>query len=210
MRHNLLPALALIAMLVPVLGGFAQGLREKGAQLLDAGRYEEARALGLAAVERDGSDLEASILLCQSLIALTRSTDAENYALKAWQARRDPRLAEILGEALFTQGRNEEALTWFRFYLSSTPEGPKAGSAYYFTGEIYLRLGHYGHADIALTTALRHSPGNARWWSRLGWAQEKAGDANQALKSYGEALRIDPRLEDAVIGKKRVLARLRG
>ena len=48
------------------------------------------------------------------------------------------------------------------------------------------------------------------WWSRLGWAQEKAGDIRQALKSYESALAINPGLDDAAIGRERILARLRG
>jgi tetratricopeptide (TPR) repeat protein len=208
---RLLPAL----LLGLCLGGAAspagaQGLRERGALLLEAGRFDEARALAQDFLAKDAADFEASILLCQSLIALGRPADAANYASKAWERRREPRLAEILGEGLYLQGRNEEALAWFQTYLTSVPEGAKAGVAFYFSGEIYLRLGHFGHADIALTAALKHDPGNARWWSRLGWAQEKAGDTQQSLKSYEAAIKLDPRLEDALIGRDRVLARIRG
>jgi cytochrome c-type biogenesis protein CcmH/NrfG len=47
------------------------------------------------------------------------------------------------------------------------------GIAYYYMGEIYLRLGRFGHADIAFSTALQYSSGNAKWWARLGYAREK-------------------------------------
>jgi tetratricopeptide (TPR) repeat protein len=188
----------------------AQGLRETGAALIEAGRFDEARTVALDAIAKDPADIEANILFCQSLVSLGRSADAVNYAGKAWDRRHEPRLAELLGEALFLEGRNTESLKWFQVYLASLPEGPKAGLAYYYSGEIFLRLGRFGHADIAFTAAIRHSPGNAHWWSRLGWAQEKSGYAGQALKSYDAAIALDPRLEDALIGKSRVLKNLRG
>jgi len=195
-----------IALSLPLWG---QNFREKGDDLLLAGRYDDARSLALAALAADSSDLEASILLSDSLLGLGRPSDAWNYATKAWTLHKDPRLAEILGAAAFDVGRNDDALTWLRYYLAAAPEGPRAGTAYYLTGEIYLRLGRYGHADMAISAAIYHSPGNARWWSRLAWAQEKAGDLRQALKSYESALAIDPSLDDALIGRTRVLARLR-
>ncbi|HUX41490.1 MAG TPA: tetratricopeptide repeat protein [Rectinemataceae bacterium] len=204
--HPLLPLFLLVACL-PLS---AQNLREKGDALIQAGRFNEARTLGLTALNANPGDTEASILVCESLLGLSLPEDAANYAAKAWDLHKDPRIAALLGEAYFDTGRNDDALTWLRYYLTALPEGPRAGLVYYLTGEIYLRLGRYGHADMAIATAIYHSPGNARWWSRLGWAQEKAGDYRQALKSYESALGIDPRLDDAVIGRQRILARLRG
>lgn len=199
----------LIFLLIGALAP-AQGLRDQGANLIEAGRFDEARMLALDMLAKNPADIEASVLLCQSLVSLGRAADAANYAGKAWERRKEPRIAELLGESLFLEGRNDEALKWFQLYLASLPEGPKAGLAYYFSGEIFLRLGRFSHADIAFTSALRHSPGNARWWSRLAWSQEKSGDTGQALKSYDAAILLDPRLEDAKIGRRRVLARLRG
>ncbi|HUX36290.1 MAG TPA: tetratricopeptide repeat protein [Rectinemataceae bacterium] len=205
-----LAGLSLSLLLIPALGAAAQNLRERGDSLLQAGRFDDARALGLAGLQANPNDVDASILVCEGLLGLGRSDDAINYASKAWERRNDPRLAELLGQAYFGLGRNATALSWLRFYLAALPEGPQAASALYMSGEIYLRLGRYGHADMAISTALFLSPGNATWWSRLAWAQEKAGDFRQALASYESALGIDPRLDDAVIGRARVLARLRG
>lgn len=160
--------------------------------------------MALDLLSRDPSDLEALILLCQDLLGLGRWADAENYGLKAWALRRDPRVSEILGEASFNLGRNDAALRYFRSYVSAVPEGSGVGSAYYFMGEIYLRLARYAHADIAISTALQFAPGNARWWSRLGWAREKANDRTSALAAYTQALKLEPRLEDALLGRDRV------
>lgn len=188
----------------------AQTFREQGDLLLREGRYDDARKLALSALAANPADTDAGILVARSLLGLGRPADASNYASKSWDQRKDPRLAAIIGEAFFDMGRNDEALIWLRYYLSALPEGPLAASSYYLTGEVYIRLARFGHADAAISTAVYLEPGNAQWWSRLAWAQEKAGDSRQALKSYEAALAIDPRLDDAVIGRERVLARLRG
>ena len=207
MRPNPLPFLLVLMVCLPI---GAQNLREKGDLLIQEGHFDEAKALGLAALLATPADTDASILVCESFLGLKRPEDAANYAAKAWGFHQDPRIAALLGEAYFDIGRNDEALTWLRFYLAAQPEGARAGEVYYLTGEIYLRLGRYGHADMAIASAIYFSPGKASWWSRLGWAQEKAGDLRQALKSYESALAIDPGQADAAIGRQRILRKLRG
>jgi Flp pilus assembly protein TadD len=71
-------------------------------------------------------------------------------------------------------------------------------------GEIYIQQGKFANADIALSTALYHSPNIADWWSRLGYAREKAGDSRFALEAYNKALALNPSLVDAQRGKARV------
>jgi cytochrome c-type biogenesis protein CcmH/NrfG len=89
-------------------------------------------------------------------------------------------------------------------YIGSFPESRRAGRAHYYTGEVYLRLGRFMHADIALTAAVRYVPENAAWWARLGWAREQGGRMAQALDAYTTALGIDPQLSDALMGRRRV------
>ena len=119
------------------------------------------------------------------------------------------RHGQLLRNALdWRLGRNDAALRNFQNYLGVVSEGGRVGAAYYYTGEIYLRLGRCGHADIAFSTALQFSPGNARWWTRAGYAREKAGDAAHALAAYQKALALDPKLQDASDGIDRVSAKL--
>ena len=70
-------------------------------------------------------------------------------------------------------------------------------------------LGTYNHADIAFTTAVQYNPGNPAWWTRAGWARENANKLFQALRAYEKALSINPRLADALEGKKRITDRMR-
>jgi tetratricopeptide (TPR) repeat protein len=173
------------------------------------GKYDEARRVCLAEIAADRSNVESYVVLSWSLIAMGRYADAENYALKGYALRRDPRLAETLGETAYFLGRNDAALRNFQNYVGAVPEGGRAGTAYYYIGEIYLRLGRFGHADIAFSTALQFTPGNAKWWGRLGYARERYGDPVHALEAYKRALSLDPRLQDAIDGVDRVNAKLR-
>jgi len=215
MSRRILASVAALVLLSVVGRGLAtaQGVAPGGSpdalKLYNDGRYEEARRSCLAELRGDPQSIEAYVVLSWSLIALERYADAENYALKGYTLRRDPRLAESLGEAAFHLGRNEAALRNFQNYVSAVPEGFRVGLAYYFMGEIYVRLGRFAHADIAFTTALGFTPLNAHWWIRLGWAREKANDPAHALEAYERALAIDPRLEDAKAGLERVSERLR-
>ena len=208
-RGRLLPAL-LLCLFCFGLRLYAQASTSDSAILRDLGRYEESRRLALDAIQVNSSDIESYIVLCQDLLALGRFADAENYALKAYAVKRDARLSEILGEAAFNLGRNAAALKHFQNYVAAVPEGANIGVAYYHMGEIYLRLARYAHADIAFTMALQFSPGNAHWWARAGWACEKAGDSKGALDAYRAALAIEPRLDDALLGRDRVQALVRG
>jgi tetratricopeptide (TPR) repeat protein len=173
------------------------------------GKFDEARKACLVEIASSPSNVDSYVVLSWSLVSLGRYADAENYALKGYAVRRDPRLTEVLGETAYFLGRNDAALRNFQNYVSAVLEGGRVGAAYYYIGEIYLRLGRFGHADIAFSTALQFTPGSAKWWTRLGYARERYGDAVHALEAYKKALSLDPHLQDASDGADRVAAKLR-
>ena len=67
-------------------------------------------------------------MLSWSLVALGRYADAENYALKGYAIRRDPRLTETLGETAYFLGRNDAALRNFQNYVGAVSEGGRVGT----------------------------------------------------------------------------------
>ena len=77
-------------------------------------------------------------------------------------------------------------------------------------GEIFIRLGEFNRADIALSTSVYHNSRVPRRWVRLGFAREQLGDWRYALEAYERALQLDPALADAVRGRERVTAELEG
>jgi len=204
------PARALSLLFLALLGGLPAWSQDKpdALRLYVDGKYEDARQACLTELSVAPANVESYVVLSWSLIALHRYADADNYAQKGYAIRRDTRLIETLGETAYFLGRNDAALRNFQDYVAAVSEGGRVGIAYYYMGELYLRLGRFGHADIAFSTALQYSPGSAKWWTRLGYARERYGDQVNALDAYRKALAIDPRIQDAIDGSARAAAKL--
>jgi tetratricopeptide (TPR) repeat protein len=168
------------------------------------GNYERAIQICRDEIAENSNNIESHVVICWSLLRLNRYEDALVYA-RAGRAlsRYDARITEILGEISYFQGRNNEALQYFQEYVNLAPEGQRIELVYYYMGEIYIRLGRFRHADIALTTATHWMPGNATWWVRLAYARENAGDLTSALIAYERALSLNPQLTDARRGLDR-------
>lgn len=215
MRRPAEPFLLLLAAFLLLSGALAPGPRAQTARpdalkLYREGKFEDSRVVCLQEIAADPSNIEAYVVLGWSLVALERYADAEVYARKAYdEVRKDPRVMETLGEASYFLGKNDQALRWFQSYITALPEGTRVASSYQYMGEIYIRTSRWGHADIAFRTALQFEPSNARWWTRLGYAREMGGDLRYSLEAYDAALKINPGLTDAQLGRERVAKLLR-
>ena len=174
------------------------------------GNYEQAVAICRAEIAQTPDNMDSYVVICCSLLRMNRYQEALGYA-QAWRniSRYDPRIIEILGEISYYEGRNGEALQYFQEYVNLAPEGQRIDMVYYFLGEIYIRLGRYRHADIALSTAVHWTPGNAAWWTRLAYARESAGDLAEAIGAYERALALNSQLPDARRGLERARQALR-
>jgi tetratricopeptide (TPR) repeat protein len=174
------------------------------------GNYEQAVSICRNEIRDNPQNLESHVVICWSLIRLNRYQEARTYALAGRNiSRYDSRLIEILGEINYYEGHNTEALQYFQEYINLAPEGQRIDMVYYFIGEIYIRLGRFRHADIALSTAVHWVPGNAAWWTRLAYARENAGDFKDAITAYERALSLNSQLSDARRGLDRVRQALR-
>ncbi len=188
---------------------FAQN-KPDALKLYNNGEYEEAVEICLGEIEAMPRNMDSYAVLCWSLIRLGRYDEAYKYAQQGLKiSRYDARLVEVVGEVHYYKGNNLEALKWFEEYSVLAPTGPRIDSVYYFMGEIFIRIGEYHHADIALTTAVYHTPSVARWWARLGYSREMAEDYRHAVNAYDESLRLNPNLTDAVRGRQRAEEKLK-
>ncbi len=179
-------------------------------KLTTAGKHQEACAKALARIGEVKDDIDAYVSLSWSLVALRRYGEAEVYALRGYELRKDPRLAQAIGEASYYLGKNDVALTMLQEYIATYPEGPRAGLSFFLCGELYVRLARFMHADIAFSAAVQHNPNNPSWWARLGWARENARKPLQALDAYEKALALNPNFADALEGRRRIQDRMRG
>jgi predicted Zn-dependent protease len=168
------------------------------------GNFELAFRICRDEIATNSNNLESYVVICWSLLRLNRYDEAMRFARTARNlSRYDARITEILGEIYFYQGRNIEALQYFQEYVNLAPEGQRIEMVYYFVGEIYIRMGRFRHADIALSTAVHWMPGNAAWWTRLAYARENAGDLGEAVNAYERALALNSQLPDARRGLDR-------
>jgi len=151
------------------------------------------------------NNIESHVVICWSLISLGRYDEALRYARSGRAISRfDVRITQILGEAHYYLGMNNEALQYFQEYAAAAPEGERISSVYYFMGEIYIRQGKFRHADVALSTAVHWVPNNAAWWVRLGFTRENSSDPTGAIEAYERALTLNSQLTDARRGIDRV------
>ncbi|MDR2766882.1 MAG: tetratricopeptide repeat protein [Treponema sp.] len=193
--------------LLVLLAGALHAQRADALAEYRAGRYEEAVRICRQELSASPDNLESHVVLCWSLLALRRYEECRSYGLAGRAiSRYDPRIIEVLGEAYYFQGRNNEALQYFQEYINLAPQGSRIDMVYYYTGEVFIRLGQYRRADIALSTAVYYMPRNAEWWTRLAYARENAGEIREALNAYEKALSINANLTDALRGQARVRA----
>lgn len=178
--------------------------------LYQEGNYKGAIEVCKSELEIRPGNMDSYSVLGWSLIRLGRYQEALEEARKGLKiSRYDSRIVEIVGEANFYLGKNLEALKWFEEYAVLAPAGGRIDTAYFFMGELFIRMGEYNHADIAFTTAVYHAPNIARWWARLGYAREMAKDYDYSIEAYNKALDLAPSFPDAKRGKERVEAQLR-
>jgi len=198
-----IPLFSAALLLIAASAAFAQ-LRPDALVEYRQGNYERAVQICQDEIANDAANMDSYVVMCWSLLRLGRYNEALRYARIARGLNRyDARVAEILGEIYYFQGNNNEALQYFQDYVNLSPGGQRVETVYYYIGEIYIRMGKYRHADIALSTAVHWVPGNAAWWTRLAFARENAGDVTEAVAAYERALALNSQLPDARRGLER-------
>ena len=198
-----------LVFFIPVLllGALSIGAQDKddAVELYRNGDYQGAIEVCRKELEEMPNRMDAHAVIGWSLLKLERYQEALVASQEALQiSRYDPRVIETAGESLFYLGRPSEALRYFEEYVNVSATGGRIDLVYYFMGEIFIQQGKFNNADIALSTALYHSPNVADWWARLGYARERGGDFQWSLEAYNKALALNPNLVDALRGRSRV------
>ncbi len=85
----------------------------------------------------------------------------------------------------------------------------KDGRAPYNAGLVQTTRGEWGSARSAFKTAVDRNPGNWPAWWMLGFAEEKLGNPNAAVKAYARSLRVDTSLFDVKRNPYAVQSRLK-
>ena len=201
---------ALILFLSLIFTGLASAQNRDDALVeYKNGNFAQAIKICIEEIDRMPKNMDSYVVLGWSYLKqeeYQKALDAGLDGLKI--SAHDIRVVEIVGEAYYYLGKNLDSLKYFEEYAVLAPTGDRIELAYYFMGEIFIRLGEYNHADIAFTTAVYHFPNSARWWSRLGYAREMAEDWKYSLEAYDKALQLNSSLTEAVRGQERVKKKL--
>lgn len=201
-----------IFLLITILGTvWSAAAQERPDALKEFNRGEYGRAVEICLEELEGNpgNMDSYTVLGWSLLKLRRYREALESSNKALGIRpSDIRIIAIAGEASYYLGKNLDALNYFEKYAALAPSQEGIERAYFYMGEIFIRLGEYNRADIAFTTAVHHSSYSAKWWSRLGYAREMAGDFSHSLEAYAKALELNSSYSEALRGRERVERKL--
>lgn len=170
--------------------------------------FQRSLAMTERLLSTDSANSDLQTLKTWNLFRLRRYADTVIYAQTVLAVRQDVRILETMAEALYFLGKNEEALTAFSRYFSLAQENDeRRSSAYYYVGEIYLRLKKYEHADIAFSTAVTLEGKMYYWWYRLGVVKEQLGQYRRAYEAYSRALELQSGFGPAKDARERVKAK---
>lgn len=185
---------------------YAQTQDTYALSLYNSEKYKQTISQCKAELEKNPNNLDIYTILCWSLLKNGQYKEAEYWATEALKiSQYDHRIIEILAEAKYFLGNNDAALAFFQQYISLVRmNASRIGDAYYYMGEIYIRKAMFNHADISLSVAVRFSPRNDNWLTRLGYAREMAKNYREAALAYTKALEINPTHQDAARGKERI------
>lgn len=193
-----------------VFSAFAQSVKQDALVLYHNGKYAEAVSVCEEELKENPNRIESYVVMCWALVSNKQYGQAEQRAMDGLAiSPYDLRLTEVLGEAKYYLGKNNGAMEQFQKYVATAPESSsRVATAYYFMGEIYIKQGRYQHADISFTSACKKNSLVDRWWVRLGYAREMAGNWSESYSAYEEALRLNPSSYEASSGRERVSKKL--
>lgn len=173
------------------------------------GDFDAAIATTLDELAANPNSIESYVVLGWSLNAAGRHQDAIDYALQALQVNQyESRIIRILADAYIGLGDDLQALDYLEEYVRLFPISENIDRVYASMGEIFIRIGEFNHADIALSASLYHNGGVADRWARLGYAREQLEEWSHALEAYDRALELEPGNSDALRGRDRARAQL--
>ncbi len=156
------------------------------------GRYRDAVRITTMEIAAHPGNMDSYAVQGWALLRLEQWANAVDLVQRALQiSRYDHRLIAVMGEAQYKLGNDLVALQYLQEYVAIRPQGGIIDDVYSLMGEVHIRLAEYHRADIAYSTAVYYDGANANWWTRLGFAREKAGNVETALAAYRRALEMD-------------------
>jgi len=181
-------SLAIVALALALIGVVAGGVVALRALLKTPAPAEAA----LATSGSDRMDAEAAISAARAYIDSDQAGAAETILRKAVERLpANQQMHFLLGEALLSQARPEEAYAYYDQGILIGPDHPEYRHA---AATIAATIGRYDDAELHYRAAQRLEPANPKFPLYLAQVQRKRGDADGARASLMMATKIDPDL----------------
>ncbi|MSQ90745.1 MAG: tetratricopeptide repeat protein [Phycisphaerales bacterium] len=187
------------------LGMVAERLEE-----LDAAEKSYVRALeirpdlavaliGLATVYGSRDMYEISLRYAR------RATTADPGSLESWRMRGviATERAKELGVSGNSEGSKEAVAEAILSYSSGLDLDPRNGDSYIARADLYLQTGQIREAGDDARNAVLFAPSDPYAWNVLGKVHAKGSFHAEAVESFGEVIRLDPKFDDAYLGRAR-------
>jgi len=176
-----------------------------GSVFMEKQQYGKALEYLHKAVEYEPDLKEAQLSAAKALIKLRRFAEAEPYCRKAigldpYWAEPHAQLANVLTET----GRLEEAVMECQIAMKLEP---RLAMAHFNLAGVYVKREDFAAAAEEYKRAIAIEPDYSAW-NNLGNSQLRLGRLEEALNSYTESIRLEPRQPSAYFNKGIALAQL--
>ena len=172
---------------------------QKGIELYQARKFDEAVVRLKRAVESDPADVAARYHLGLALVELKQYTEAESQFKQAGELRAEigPRKDQILAgfaQAYMGQGRLDEAERTIREALEARDDSTEAHLA---LGKLYLHRKKYAEAAKALDKAIELNPKDPYAHYYAGIAYSNIGRQDRMVNEFQMFLKLAPDAPEA-------------
>ena len=157
--------------------------------------FQRAARRDEAATPQEQAALAAQLSLVQRHCAAGDFAAAESLCRRMLQtAPGQPQVIEMLGHALWSQGRHDDAIATLAPLVE---QWPNAGSARFRLGNALQAAGRYSEAAVHLRRASELQPNLAGVHNNLGLALAQLHDREGAIRAYRRAVSLQPDLAPA-------------
>ena len=119
----------------------------------------------------------------------------------------DPRALKNIGDAMFWQGKHQQAVQYYDGYLKykySPKTDTNFTTVYYRMGVSYYVLKQWLKSDICFSLSNRYKPNDYMTLQYLAEVKEKLGEYNKAYALYQQTLKIRPNNQKGLEGVNRL------
>jgi Flp pilus assembly protein TadD len=170
---------------------------ERASAALQAQRLDEAERLASGVLKSDRSNVGAAQVLGTSLLMQGRAEEAIAPLQRAARRSQHPVLETLLGRALATVGRENEALEQLR---QATARRPALPQAFLELGDQLSVLGRFDEARATFEEGLSLAPDAAVLRVGLGYLHLKTNDRARARALFLQVRAAAPDRRDAALG----------